>query len=71
MGLKIRPDLCVGCGLCESKFPEGIKVLGDGVAYFLNESKIDMSRKRELIRDCRTSAILEVEAKTEIMKLDK
>ena len=52
----IDESLCVGCGLCESSYPEVFKVEDDGIAKVISQSYKNHDLK-EITEQCPVSAI--------------
>jgi ferredoxin len=41
MKVTVDPDLCIGCGVCESACPEVFRLADDGIAYVLSDDVPD------------------------------
>jgi len=53
----IDQELCVGCGVCESIYPEVFKLHDDGKAHVIKEDNIDEQKLQEAIDQCPVQCI--------------
>ena len=72
MGIAIRSELCLGCGLCENVIQdvEILRITGFGIATIIDGGKIDdfikiQKDKRRLLRSCPFGAIQEIPEPTQ------
>jgi len=58
MAVKIDGDACIGCGVCESIYPDLFEMTGDGKAIAKNLSGYDAALAQDAASQCPTSAII-------------
>ncbi len=59
MKVKVIPDVCIGCGLCESVCPEAFRMEGDKAVAYLNPVPKDIeARCKQAADECPVTAII-------------
>lgn len=53
----IDQDECVGCGVCESVYPEVFKLHDDDKAHVIKEKDIDETKLKDAIEQCPVQCI--------------
>lgn len=57
MAVKVDQDACIGCGVCESIYPDLFEMTGDGKAQTKNLASFDADLAKDAASQCPTNAI--------------
>jgi ferredoxin len=57
MAVKVDADACIGCGVCESIYPDLFEMSGDGKATTKSIGNVDSALAQDAASQCPTSAI--------------
>lgn len=63
--VKVDEDVCLGCGLCQSLYPEVFELGTDGHSHVKKGVKIDEAKLKEIMSHCPASGIYIEENKDE------
>lgn len=57
MAVSIDQEACIGCGVCESIYPDLFEMAGDGKAKVKSVASVDSDLAKDAASQCPTNAI--------------